>query len=201
LKCVGVDDEGHFVTMYVQDQIKVPGSSKLEPICSLFDAERLVEKYSESPSPLGQCLALTAARELSAAASDATDPGRHREYEYLRSEPAARSATAKPRTAESELDVQGLCFQLSHVRKKGAADQLAARQGKKYKVKISTNDLWALVQPAALGGATKNTCMDMLHVADLGVTPKLAQCELALITRSYALEVDGYKRDRLFHGH
>jgi hypothetical protein len=140
--------------------------------------------------------ALTAARELSDAASDANDPDRHREYSYLRSEPAARSATAKPRTADSELDVQGLCFQLCHIRKKGAADKLAASLGKKYRVKLSTNDLLALVQPSALGGATNNTCMDMLHVADIGVTPKLAKCELALIFRSYALEVDGYKRDR-----
>lgn len=144
--------------------------------------------------------ALTAARELGAAAgaaaSDGTDSGRHREYSYLRSEPAARSATAKPRTAESELDVQGLCFQMSHARKKGLADQHAARLGKKYRIKLSINDHQALVQPAALGGVTNNTCMDLLHVMDLGVTPKLAQSEMALIFRYYALEVDGYKRDR-----
>jgi hypothetical protein len=57
-KCVGVD-EGDVVTLYVQDQIKVPGSSKLKPVNSLVDAERLVQEYRQSPSaPLGQCLAV-----------------------------------------------------------------------------------------------------------------------------------------------
>jgi hypothetical protein len=57
-KIVEVDEEGHSVTLYVQDLIKVPGSSKLVPISSLVDAQLLVLKYQESPSSLGQCLAV-----------------------------------------------------------------------------------------------------------------------------------------------
>jgi hypothetical protein len=103
---------------------------------------------------------------------------------YLRGDVGSRSATAEPRTAATELDRQALCIQLAFLRKKGAAAKLAKTYGQNAQVKVTINSLCRLV-PASLGGLTQLTSMDMMHVADLGVTPKLWLLTEAVIARTF----------------